>query len=291
MADNQAEMPVGTLAQEAEQSETTTKTETPASEQPKVELEVDTDEQDAKANDADESGDEDESDGESKPKKASGSARLKARLAAAEAELERLRTFVPTQTDADSIAKAVEAEIGPPPKESEYSDYLAYERALTAYEVDKRQAERTMRKEAASIQARQQEAASLVLEDHQARVDQVRKVLPDYDQKVKGVDFSALGQAGAKMVIESRKSAELAYYFATHPQAMQEIGRMNEVAAARRIGHLEASVRLPKPETSTRAPAPPAKISGGSAPPARRAEEARSMEEFAAIRLKQLGYK
>ena len=40
---------------------------------------------------------------------------------------------------------------------------------------------------------------------------------------------------------------------------------MDDMAAARRIGSLEASVRLPKPEMQSRAPAPTAKLPGNNA--------------------------
>lgn len=286
MGDTQDTQPVETLAGEAEQSEANKETDNPA--KPTVTLEADTDEPDETVEDTDESGDEE--DDSPKPKKVSGSARLKARLAAAEAELNRLRTFVPTRVDGDHIAKAVEAEIGPPPKEDDFPDFLAFERALTAYEVDKRQAERTMRKEAAMAGAREEQQAAALREAHEERVAAARKALPDYDEVVRKTDFSVLPPNVAKMCVESRKSAAIAYYLASNPRAMQELSGMSEVAAARRIGSLEASVRLPKPETSTRAPAPVAKLPGGGAPPAMEAHKARSMEEYAAIRLKQLGY-
>ena len=287
MGDTQDTPQAETLAGETEQSEALKTTETPV-EKPTVTLEAETDEQDEAPDTPDETGDDE--DDPAKPKKASGSARLKARLAAAEAELERLRTFVPTRTDADAIAKAVEAEIGPPPKESDYPDYLAYERAQTAYEVDKRQAERAIRKEAAAAGSRVEQQAAVLQEAHAERVEAAKKALPDYDTVVRKADFSVLKPDVAKMCVESKKSAAIAYYLASNPRALQELSRMDDVSAARRIGSLEASVRLPKPETQSRAPAPPAKLPGGGASPTPDAMKARDMNEYAKIRLKELGY-
>jgi len=287
MGDTQDTPQAEALAGETEQSEALKTTETPV-EKPTVTLEAETDEQDGAPDNTDETGDDE--DDPAKPKKASGSARLKARLAAAEAELERLRTFVPTRTDADAIAKAVEAEIGPPPKESDYPDYLAYERAQTAYEVDKRQAERAIRKEAAAAGSRVEQQAAVLQEAHAERVEAAKKALPDYDTVVRKADFSVLKPDVAKMCVESKKSAAIAYYLASNPRALQELSRMDDVSAARRIGSLEASVRLPKPETQSRAPAPPAKLPGGGASPTPDAMKARDMNEYAKIRLKELGY-
>lgn len=286
MVDDQEVPQVETPAGQAEQSTTTGKTEPPANE-PKAELEVDVDEQETEAVEADEEQDEE---GERPKRKSSGIHRLKAENARLQAELARAKQFVPAQADAGAIDRAVEARIGAPPKESDYPDYLAFERAQTAYEVDRRQTQRVMREEAAQSGQREAEAAQAAFESHNDRVKEARKILPDYDAKVKAANFSVLAPEVARMCVESGKSATIAYYLASNPKVLGELSQMDPVSAARRIGRIEASVRLPKPETQSRAPAPPTKLPGGGAPPASDAHKAQSMADYAKIRKAEMGW-
>jgi hypothetical protein len=58
----------------------------------------------------------------------------------------------PVAGDEKALASAVEAEIGAPPKESEFPDWFAYERALTAYETEKRIVSRELKGKAAQAE-------------------------------------------------------------------------------------------------------------------------------------------
>lgn len=217
----------------------------------------------------DEEGSEDENEGndDDKPKRRrTGSERLKRRIASLEAEL-RNRTSVPAAGDEAAISRAVEERIGKPPKQEDYTDYLEYERAATAYELDKRQATREVRSEASQAHARQEEHFQDLVADHKDRLNALEKVLPGARKTIQSLNQEISPGVGT-LILESEKSALIAFHLAKNPEKLAELNGMSERAAAREIGRLEARLSLPKPKTSTSAP-PPVTPPRGSAAPAK----------------------
>jgi hypothetical protein len=199
---------------------------------------------------------------EPKRKRLSGSERLRR-------ENERLRAELASRSAApaagDDIARAVEAEIGAPPKEDDYKgDFLAWERALTAYETEKRIVSREVKARQAEAQRRASEARREAIADHQDRVAELIKSHPEMREKFNKPLPVVPNDTVRDVLLDSDKSELLLAYFIEHPRAVAELNDLgSERAIARRIGQLEKSVSPPKPKP-TQAP-PPIKPPTGTA--------------------------
>lgn len=211
---------------------------------------------------------EDEPEPEEKPKKKlSGSERLKRRIAFLEAELAERRPA--PVADGDALARAVEAEIGAPPQEQDFEgDYLAFERALTVYETEKRIVARDVKRQLATQQARAQEAAHETIADHMDRLEELEKAAPGSKEKLAKAAKSGLApsDAVANLVLESDKSAHLAVHLAENPTLLDRLNRMSPMQANREIGRLEARLSSPPPRKATQAPKPVAPVKGAARP-------------------------
>jgi hypothetical protein len=225
---------------------------------------TETEEEDG-ADEADSDASDDEGDEEEQPKRKrrTGSERLRRRIEALEAENQSLRSR--PQVDGADLEKAVQAEIGDPPKESDYPDYLAYERAMIAYEADKRavtrEVKRTMEGQAARETARQAE----VYEAYDDRLEDAEKAIPGLKATIAKADIQVRNHV-VGLIVESEKGPLIAHHLAKNPSKVAELNRMSPLAAAKEIGRLESRLSLPKPKTTTSAPPPVAPIRGSAAP-------------------------
>lgn len=219
-------------------------------------------------------GDADQDSEEDKPRKRlSGSERLKRRLMAAEAELASLRSRAPR--DGEPSEKAIEERIGKKPSQTDFGDdILAFDRALTVWEMRAANAKDAIKAEGTAAERAAAERRAEMVEDHNERVDQLAKRLPDFVETMK-----AAGKAGLKaspavedLIIESDKSAQLLYHLAKNPDRLARLNTMSEREAAREIGRIESRLNLPAPKTKTSAPKPAAPVKGGSAAPSADAE-------------------
>jgi hypothetical protein len=267
----------GTPAENEKPSEAETKTpgegEEGQAETETTEAEAEAEESDA----GDDAGEDDKAEGEGddetekpeeedKPrKKPSGSERLKRRIAALERELETRSRG----TDGAVDQAAVESVIGKAPREEDFKgDFLAFERAQTAYEVRKAIQEDRQREQAQARSAAEQSALQDMIDDHADRVAEFKTKVPDFDAVIKGVAGKhPLNETLFKLLIESDKSAHLAYSLAKNPERIDRLNAMSPVAAAREIGRIESRLALPQPKTQTQAKRPVVPPKGGAKPP------------------------
>lgn len=269
--DNQATEPAGALTSEqlkevlapaSEQSEaeaeSTEQTEQAETEQTE-EAEAEGKEEKPKAEESEDG----ESESEEKPKKrASGSERLKRRLAAAEAELQTLRS---RSGDGEVTQAAVEKLIGKPPKEEDFKgDFLAYERALTVYDLRKATAEDRIREQGESAKTARQTAMREAAEAHAERIDEFRSKVKDFDETMKGASNLKTAPHVEELILDSDKSAHLVYHLAKNPDRLARLNEMSERDAAREIGRIESRLALPQPKKQTNAPKPPGQPKGGA---------------------------
>ncbi len=214
-----------------------------------------------------------------KPAKLSGSARLKAKLAEAQAEIERLRQAVPRVDDAGALAQAIEAEIGPAPKETDYQDYLAFERAMTVYETTKALVTREIKKNASDAQARIAQHNQALVDTFKERADTLRQSIKDFDAVTSSATVSPAHTETVMLILESEKGPHIAYYLSKHPEKVHELNAMTPRQQAKEIGRLEARL-TPAPPKQTKAPPPVPALKGGTAITAKDPEKM-SMGEFA----------
>ena len=209
-------------------------------------------------------GDDEEEESEpEKPTKLSGSARLKAKLAEAQAEIERLRQAVPQVDQARALTDAVEREIGPPPKESDYGDYLQFSKAETAYETMKMMVSRELKKNAEVAKHQIELSNNTIVETFKERADEVRKSITDFDTVTQAATVSPAHRDTIMLILESEKGPQLAYYLAKHPEKVHELNAMPTYKQAAEIGRLESRLRAPSPK-ETKAPPPVKPLKSGS---------------------------
>jgi hypothetical protein len=214
-----------------------------------------------------------------KPKKPSGSAKLKARLRAAEEELaEYRRTLAPrlakTDEDGDDLKE---------PKESDFpNDYLAYDRALRAYETRKAIREENARVASEQEQANAQRAHRARLNAYNARLEDVKDRIPDFDATLKQANDVPIRDDVRDMILDDGKGPLIAYHLAKNPEKLDALNRMTLIEAAREIGKLSARIRGPQAKTVTKAKPPLSVPRGTGTVTSRKDPSAMSMEEYTA---------
>jgi hypothetical protein len=198
-----------------------------------------------------------------KPEKPpSGSARLKAKLAEAHAEIERLRKSVPQVDEAASLAAAVEREIGPPPKESDFQDYLAFQKAETAWATANMLVTRELKKNAEAVKRATEERNNAIVDEFRGRAQEVRKIVKDFDAVIGAASVSPSNPEVAMAILESDRGPHIAYYLAKNPSKVHEINSLPLRRALAEVGRLEARL-TPSPKKETKAPAPVPPVKGG----------------------------
>lgn len=224
---------------------------------------------DTGADDGDEGDGGDDTDGEGdKPKRPSRYQRLKRERDALAAEISQLRNrpVAAAADDKAALDDLVRKEIGEAPKESDYpDDWFAYERALTAYETEKRIATRDIRRQAQEAQAASQRHTETIHQDFQDRQYEARKAISDFDQVVGAVQ-TPLTPHAIQLILESEKGAVIQYHLAKNPEALTRLNGMSPMAAAKEIARLEDRLSLPNPKTATKAAPPINAPKGGAAP-------------------------
>lgn len=172
-------------------------------------------------------------------------------------------------------------------------DQAKYEQAKRAYEdalIEARVAAALAKREAEAKQV----ARTQTFEQRQ-RAFLAEK--PDYIEKVLQNDSLPISKAMADVMAESELGPQVAYFLADNPDRALVIAQMGEVQAAREIGRIEARLEAeanakkasPAPTRVSQAPPPPPKIAASDAAPRKSVyDENLSMEEFMAMRERQL---
>jgi hypothetical protein len=202
---------------------------------------------------------------EDKPRRLSRSERTRRRMQAMATELETLRAQFSAQTDENGKPKAGEQ----PPKEEDFNgDYTAYLAELAAFKAAQRIENKLTARDQADMAARHAKLARDAVEDFEARVEEIKPTIPDYDAVINAFlkDGGKFAPHVAEEVRDSEQGAEMAYWLAKNPAKVAELNAMSPRDAAREIGRLEGRVSLPKPKTQTKAPAPLTTPSGGAQP-------------------------
>lgn len=259
-----------------------TKTETPAQATPETpeaepetpEASTDTASDDETAGDNAEPSAEDGDETDGKPKKLSRHqrerrAKIRAleRAERAEQEAAELRRLVAERGD-----KASEPSGGfdPEPRMDEYQQTIDpagfHKLAHDAWKI--RQAERQARQDSVKGESERKQALAFreLVQAHEDREDEARERMPDYDDTIRKSRTDVSPQVG-RLILESDKSALLAYHLAKNEDTLRELNAMSERQATREIGRLEARLSLPQAKKTTTAPAPIKPPSGGGASP------------------------
>lgn len=133
---------------------------------------------------------------------------------------------------------------------------------------------------------KQKEQAKKVEQEQKVKVDNVLVKLKTFMDKVPDANekFNQLGEELLPYLADTEKPAELAYYFATHPEVLQSLYGKPPHAVAYQIGKIEASLSIPQ-KKALPLTAPLKTLSGGSVSTMTKKDpEKMSMEEYAAYR-------
>lgn len=238
--------------------------------------------------DAADGGDDDDQDDGDKPKRPSRWNRLKRERDALAARLAALesRPMAAAADDAAALDDMVRKEIGDPPKEDDpkfNGDWFAYERALTAYETEKRIVAREIKGKAAQARDAQQQSAGLIVEEFREQQAQARKQIADFDAVVSKATMPATPTV-ERLVLESEKGALIQYHLAKNPALLDRLNGLSPLGVAKEIGRLEDRLSLPNPKTATKAASPISAPKGGAAPTVDLSKM--SMDEYVAYRKK-----
>lgn len=259
------------LTNESEADATTTtpaepaKVEADAKTETETAKESDSADEAAETDDSDDADDTEDDDKAEKPKRRSGVQRLKDKVARLEAVVAERNSVPVVRSDADLDA-AIQAEIGPAPKESDFSDYLEYERAVRKYDQRSIIAEDRIKIRIEQYMQREQARRIELEENYQKGQEKARKVIADYDAVINSAVNVYIAKQVEDLVLQSEKSALLAYHFAGNPDKLARLNALPLVEAAREIGRLEARLSLPSANKVTKAPPPVASVRGGATP-------------------------
>ncbi|GLS44370.1 hypothetical protein [Methylobacterium brachythecii] len=206
-----------------------------------------------------------EDDGEpEKPKKRSGIQRMQDKISRLEAELSDSRRAAPA-AGADRKA-LIEKEIGAPPKEADFDDFVAFEDAKAEYRIAKALADQRLKDQETANTSRQARVQEEMIEAFEDQKDAAREKIADFDKVLASAADRKIEKHVSELVLESEKGALLAYYLAKTPGKLEELNRMSPLKAARAVGALEHRLTLAKPKTATTAPAPAKPVSGSAKP-------------------------
>ena len=206
-----------------------------------------------------------EPEGEEKPKRIPGSRREKIKNELLQQQLrETERRLEEAERRSPKNGEATEAK---PPQEADFNgDYFAFERAMTAFNVE----QAVQKALGAAEQRRHQTEQSDVWREraaaHQERVEDAKEVITDFDQVLASAKGVTVSPSVEQELLSSDKSALLAYYLAKNPDKLQALNGMTGRELAREIGRLEGSVRMPAAKKQTTAPSPLTTLRGGASP-------------------------
>ncbi len=260
MADDDVEQPQTAVAE--------TESNSPAETEQETEGEEQAEEQETEAESEAAEGDESDEEPEPKPKKESRSARY-------QRQIERLRTenaeLLARLRPVSDISPEAELEkiVGKPPKEEDFKgDYLAFERAVTAYEVHKRIASQQVNTERERAAQRAAEVRGALIQDHNDRMDDLREATKDFDEVMRKASDIKVSPTVEDLILESDNSARIAYYLAKNPSEATRLNALTERQAAKAIGAIEERLSRPaEPKKQTTAPKPIAPVKGRGTTP------------------------
>lgn len=238
----------------------------PASETPKVEAEPEAKEDAQSDDDADEDGDEGEPEQDA-PKKLSRHRRQRNEIERLRAELEasKARNGAPM---ADTVEAELERRGVKKPAEEDFEgDLLAFDRAMTSYEVRKAALEDRMSEHRESLTRQQQIELATLKAELRLKVDEAKRLLPDWDSVFAKANASRVEPKPeiADAILRSENSAVLAYHLAKNSELIGELNGLPLTRALMRLGEISAKVSLPRVKT-TAAPTPKGPLKGGAAP-------------------------
>ena len=151
--------------------------------------------------------------------------------------------------------------LGPKPDRAKYEDEAEYAADLAAWKVVERITARQTKAHETNTSTVRNDTAAAKMELFRERTMALQDRYPDIEKVFTDTSLP-MSNAMAETLMESDKGPEVAHYLLSNREAAQRIKEMSPLAAARELGRIEATISLPKPRTETKAPPPPATLTG-----------------------------
>jgi hypothetical protein len=204
---------------------------------------------------------------------------------------ERLRVL---EEDRQSRQAPAAAAPSGPPKESDFTDYFEYQRALARYEIRKELQPEIEKAAQSAREIREEESRQAKLSAHEKRVAEFAKNVPDFREVAEEAESIAVRQdimpVLQQLVTESDIGPQLIYHLGKNPEIVDRLNRMDAVSVARELGRLEAKLTPQKARTTSNAPDPIKPVKAGVSPLRATPESAKDMDAYIAARKAQ-GFK
>lgn len=133
------------------------------------------------------------------------------------------------------------------PREDQFEDYDAYQRALTKWEVRQELKAEGERTQAASRR--------------DALINKAQAKYADFDQVVNNPSLP-ITQAMADVILDSEVGPDIAYHLGSNPDEAARIAKLPAHRQAAELGKIEDRLSAPKPAPKDPPPAPPKTING-----------------------------
>jgi hypothetical protein len=159
------------------------------------------------------------------------------------AEIEQLRAQIAPKQEAPDIAQ--------------FDDFESYSEAVAEYKYQQKQQE-------AQKQQHTQVHTQKVAQEWVSKVEEVRKVAPDFDQVFNNVASIEFAPMALEAIAGHKKGAEIAYSLGKDLSEAYRIAALPPAEQLMAIGELAAKTSLPKPKTVSSAPPPVKTVSGGN---------------------------
>lgn len=155
----------------------------------------------------------------------------------------------------------VDNDIGPEPKQGDYTDAFEYAKDLAKWSADKALKDHAV-KEAEKTQKAE---AEKVLKAWQKRVTEIETELPDYKEVLASAEDLSVSDEVRDALIESELGPRILYHLASNPEEVAKLNEMTVRGAVRYIGKLEAKFekapeKEQKPEVKVAKVRPPEPI-------------------------------
>lgn len=165
----------------------------------------------------------------------------------------------------------------------------AYAKAVQAHNEKWLQQQREAQ-QAAEHAAREQYARAQFEQTLQARVAEGQQKYPDYEDVVGNPSLPPLQSVNPALlaaIIEHEQMPDITYFLGKNPAEAHRIARLQPAKAILEVGKLAERLALKQPPPS-KAPPPPSQVSGGTATVRRSLDSVADLDEWMALRQKQV---
>lgn len=176
----------------------------------------------------------------------------------------------------------------PKPKDTDFQTYGEYTEALAEWVADRKLEAADAKRAEAAAKRTEADRGREVAETYSQRVDEAKKVIPDWDASFKGLKEDSYTETMLVFNFESEQGPYITHFLATHRDELERIGKLSPMRQVAELGKIEDRItreraeadkgegegdedeakgkkeppEKPKPRVSSKAPPPEKPIAG-----------------------------